>query len=307
LTDELESTVREIETAFLRAGRLNAAAAHETTLVIASVRRMLLPAAIALEIACIVAAALALAAAYRVARVAADASDEARAALEQRASELDAFSARVAHDVLAPLQSVSLALSLAERGLGPSPDDRGRVAVTRAQATLDRVRQMCADLLEFARAGAAPLAAECDPAPVLTGVLEDLVPIAEQAGVAIDAAVGPVRRVRCAAGVLGSIVSNLVRNAIQHGARPEAGRVVLRVFDEGCEVHFEVEDSGPGIPVEEQASVFDPYVRGTGARVTGLGLGLATVRRLVHANGGEVGVRSEPGRGARFWFTLPAA
>jgi signal transduction histidine kinase len=72
-------------------------------------------------------------------------------------------------------------------------------------------------------------------------------------------------------------------------------------------VRFEVDDTGPGIPVEEQAAVFEPYVRGKGAHVAGLGLGLATVRRLVEANGGRVGVASQPGRGARFWFTLPAA
>jgi signal transduction histidine kinase len=52
---------------------------------------------------------------------------------------------------------------------------------------------------------------------------------------------------------------------------------------------------------------FDPYVRGAGTSEPGLGLGLATVRRLVEGHDGRTGVSSQPGEGALFWFELPAA
>jgi signal transduction histidine kinase len=307
LRSELDVTAHTLQASLLQAGSVNADAARRTVVVIGAVRHKLLPGAIALEFACIVAAALALGAAYWVARIASSAAEHARTSLEQQAAELDAFSARVAHDVLAPLQGVSLALALAERKLHEDALLE-RSAVRRAQATLDRLARMCGDLLRFARAGAAPVVAErSEPAVVLAGVIEDLAPIAEQAGVTIVSAVDALPPVRCAAGVLASIASNLVRNAIQHGAGTEASRVTVRATNDHDFVSFEVEDSGPGIPPEEHASVFEPYVRGKGARVTGLGLGLATVKRLVDANGGVVGVVSEPGKGARFWFTLPVA
>ncbi|MEO8876255.1 MAG: ATP-binding protein, partial [Polyangiaceae bacterium] len=56
---------------------------------------------------------------------------------------------------------------------------------------------------------------------------------------------------------------------------------------------------------ELREAIFEPYVRAEGATQPGLGLGLATVKRLCLAHGGEVGVRSTLGRGSTFWFTLP--
>jgi signal transduction histidine kinase len=70
-------------------------------------------------------------------------------------------------------------------------------------------------------------------------------------------------------------------------------------------VRFEVADTGPGLPPAFEKHAFEPYMRAT-TRVPGLGLGLATVKRLVCAYGGHVGVaRGEGGVGALFWFELP--
>jgi signal transduction histidine kinase len=71
-------------------------------------------------------------------------------------------------------------------------------------------------------------------------------------------------------------------------------------------VRVYVQDTGPGVPADVFDTLFDPYVRSTTATAEGLGLGLATVKRLVEAHGGEVGVSSRPGC-TRFWFSLPRA
>jgi signal transduction histidine kinase len=107
--------------------------------------------------------------------------------------------------------------------------------------------------------------------------------------------------------VLTSLVSNLVQNAIKHLVGSEVRRVVVRALDLGKEVRVEVEDTGPGIALSDQERMFDPFVRGRGASGPGIGLGLATVRRLAEAHGGHAGVRSEAGRGAVFWFSVPGA
>jgi signal transduction histidine kinase len=70
---------------------------------------------------------------------------------------------------------------------------------------------------------------------------------------------------------------------------------------------LEVQDSGPGIPDEMRMKIFDPYVRAAQSGIPGLGLGLATVRRLAEAHGGAVGVDSRPGQGSLFWIELPLA
>jgi signal transduction histidine kinase len=72
-------------------------------------------------------------------------------------------------------------------------------------------------------------------------------------------------------------------------------------------VRIEVTDTGPGIPKEMENEVFRPFVRGRTTSRPGVGLGLATVKRIVEAYGGRVGVLSSDGGGSRFWFTLPRA
>ncbi len=79
----------------------------------------------------------------------------------------------------------------------------------------------------------------------------------------------------------------------------------MRVVERGPLVRFEIEDTGPGVPPALADRVFERHVRGE--RSSGLGLGLATVKRLVETHRGRLGVRSSPGRGSCFWVELPAA
>src|SRR5262249_49925731 len=118
-------------------------------------------------------------------------------------------------------------------------------------------------------------------------------------GMAFDGAV------RCNPGVLNSLVSNLVRNAVKYIGRGPERHVEVRVVDRGDRARFEVEDNGPGLPRDIEQRVFEPYVRAPDTRQRGIGLGLATVKRLAEAHGGSVGFRSIPGAGCTFWFELP--
>jgi len=77
------------------------------------------------------------------------------------------------------------------------------------------------------------------------------------------------------------------------------------VQEEDGRVQFEVEDGGPGIPPDLREKIFEPHVRAHGTTKPGIGLGLATVKRLALSHGGEVGVRPKPGGGSVFWFKLP--
>ena len=100
---------------------------------------------------------------------------------------------------------------------------------------------------------------------------------------------------------------NLVANAIRHS--PRGGRVSLeaRPWKDGF-VRIAVSDEGPGLTPEEQAHAFERFWRADAARsrdAGGSGLGLTIARHLVEAQGGEIGVESEPGHGASFWFTIP--
>lgn len=105
---------------------------------------------------------------------------------------------------------------------------------------------------------------------------------------------------------LEQILMNLLENASKY-SEPETV-IQIAVIPDAEWIRVVIKDSGPGISLAEQEQIFQPYVRGTSANhagVTGLGLGLHVVRSLVDAHRGTVGVESQLGQGASFWFTLP--
>jgi signal transduction histidine kinase len=110
--------------------------------------------------------------------------------------------------------------------------------------------------------------------------------------------------VACSAGALTSIVGNLVQNALKFVTSEERREVRIRWAEVDRGVCIEVQDSGPGVAPELRDAVFEPFVRAGGAK-PGVGLGLATVKKLCQGHGGSVGVRSAPGGGATFAVVLP--
>ena len=79
----------------------------------------------------------------------------------------------------------------------------------------------------------------------------------------------------------------------------------MRLAREGSFVRIDVADSGPGIRSDHLPHVFDRYFHAETNKASGTGLGLFIADGLVRAHGGAIHVESEPGVGARFWFTLP--
>jgi two-component system sensor histidine kinase BaeS len=101
-------------------------------------------------------------------------------------------------------------------------------------------------------------------------------------------------------------IGNLVTNAIRH--TPAGGRVRLSARTEADELVIDVADTGPGIPADQQALVFERFWRAEKSRnrrTGGSGLGLSIVRKLAEAHGGTVSLTSAPGAGATFTLRLP--
>jgi signal transduction histidine kinase len=226
--------------------------------------------------------------------------------LEDRAAELETFAGRVAHDVLSPLSAVTFALAYARRSLHEDP--HMEEMIDRGARSVQRVRVIVDALLDFARSGARPSELDrADLCATLDGVAEEVRMSELGAGFTIDVDTPARCDVACGHGVLTSILSNLLNNAVKYSQDSAERRVTVRTALAGSVVRCEVTDTGPGIPPGSEDTLFLPYVRGAGVRPSGIGLGLATVKRLVEAHAGKVGVRSSPGEGSTFWFELPAA
>jgi PAS domain S-box-containing protein len=104
---------------------------------------------------------------------------------------------------------------------------------------------------------------------------------------------------------LRQITQNLLVNATKF--TPEGGTITLRAKEQNGSLIIEVQDTGYGIPEEEQRRLFRPYHRQIGDRehLSGLGLGLALCKNLVQLHGGRIWVKSEEGKGATFSFSIP--
>jgi signal transduction histidine kinase len=112
--------------------------------------------------------------------------------------------------------------------------------------------------------------------------------------------------VRLAADQAKRVWSNLISNAIKY--TPEGGEVQISLVEADGLLHGCVADNGIGIPEAALERLFTEFYRASNARelnIPGSGLGLAIVRQIISNAGGDVGVESQEGKGARFEFTLP--
>jgi len=98
------------------------------------------------------------------------------------------------------------------------------------------------------------------------------------------------------------VLTNLVENAIKHGA---GGHILVQVQAADRELRLRVTDRGPGISPEDRQRIFGIFERGAETRARGSGLGLFIAKALVEAHGGRIGVEAGPEGGACFYFTLP--
>ena len=101
-----------------------------------------------------------------------------------------------------------------------------------------------------------------------------------------------------------SLVDNLLDNALRY--TPSGGRVTAALTPRRREVRLLVQDTGPGIPAEERARVFDRFYRVPGTQASGSGLGLAIVQRVVQLHGGSIDIADAAGGGAAITVVLPA-
>jgi two-component system phosphate regulon sensor histidine kinase PhoR len=173
-----------------------------------------------------------------------------------------------------------------------------------------RMERLVKDLLRLARLDARQEALEmarCDVRQIFSGVIADLSPAieAKRQHVAID--VPPdVAQVDGDPAKLHDIVRNLVENAVNYS--PEGADVTLAAKRLNGQYSITVTDSGPGIPSEDLARVFERFYRvdKSRSRPGGTGLGLAIVKHLVELHGGEARAENAATGGAVFTVILPA-
>ena len=229
--------------------------------------------------------------------VARDRTEELRRELAERD-----FVSNAAHELRNPLAGISSAIEVLRAGAKEDDEARDHF-LGRLADDAERMTRLNQSLLQLARVEAGG------------GSQTEVVDVniaAEEAAEAVDVPEGLTLSVEAepelvAAGdptLLRQVLIGLLTNACKNTPAPGGVTLRARRHNEN-EVMIEVEDTGSGIPEDEQARVFERFYRGSGSLETeGFGLGLSIAKRMVDVMGGEIGVRSAPERGSTFWVRL---
>jgi signal transduction histidine kinase len=213
----------------------------------------------------------------------------------------------VAHDLRTPLSRLRGVAELALRN--PRDPNAAQEALADCVEESDRVLAMLKVLLDVAEAEAGMMTlnrAPTDLRPLLSEAVELYRYVAEEHAVSVQIEEAEPCFARVDAARMRHVIANLVDNAVKY--TPPGGRVQLRARREGGEVILEVQDTGMGIPPEEQDRIWQRLYRTDKSRSQrGLGLGLSLVKAITEAHGGRVAVHSVPDRGSIFEIRLPAA
>jgi PAS domain S-box-containing protein len=230
--------------------------------------------------------------------------EQARSAIHLREEILGV----VSHDLRNPLTSIQVSATLLRNRLvSDAPDKAVEDVIDRISRASDQMTALIRDLLDFSSIQAGQLRIEAANHPVreLIGeAIDNWRPLAVQMGMRIEKTVETDAVVRCDRQRILQVLSNLVGNAVKFGH--EGGVVTLGARRGRDEVVFSVIDTGPGIPKQDLAKIFDRYWRGDNGQSESTGLGLAISKGIVMAHGGTIWVESDVGRGSAFYFSLPA-
>lgn len=240
-------------------------------------------------------------------RALASAREEALAASRAKS----AFLAGVSHEILSPLNAILGFADVLHRRRNSLEDREALEAIAAGGRSL---HGLLTDVLDLAAGEAAESQLQvgpCDVAAVAEEVVRLMAPRAAERGLELEVAQGERPPPILIDGArLRQVLMNLVGNALRHTVH---GTITLRLTAKAgaargaLDLGLDVADTGEGIPLEEQARIFEPFERGRRATPGGgAGLGLALSRRLIERMGGRLTLKSAPGGGSTFSIELPA-
>jgi signal transduction histidine kinase len=238
--------------------------------------------------------------------------DETRRLLketEQANQAKSAFLSSMSHELRTPLNAIINFVEMVARGMiGPVNQEQVEL-LDQALQSSKHLLNLINDVLDISKIQAGQLRLFIEDQVSVQVELEAALSIV--GGLLQEKALQLVRDIdphlpliSCDRRRLRQVLLNLISNAVKF---TNEGSITVSVKNQGQEVLFAVIDTGPGIPLNKQGLIFEPFIQAENGerQVQGTGLGLPISRSLVRAHGGELWVDSQPGEGSAFFFTLP--
>lgn len=219
------------------------------------------------------------------------------------------FLAVMGHELKTPLHGIRGYSQLLLEGVDGPLTAGQREDLASITASSDHLRELIDNILRFSKieSGAERLHPEkLEVRAVITEAIQSVKSLARAKGITIETSAQGLR-LRADETKLKQILINLLANAIKY---TPAGKVRISAEREGDGVRFAVSDSGIGIASEHLGKIFEPFTQIDSSSTrewSGIGLGLAVVKKYVEMHGGQIWVKSQPGQGSVFSFSLPHA
>lgn len=222
--------------------------------------------------------------------------------LGQTNTELERFAYIASHDLQEPLRTITLYCQLLQRNLGTNLGADANDYLRFVIGGSKRMHALITDLLAFSRSGKSMTLLPCSAENACAAALENLDTAIRETGAVID--VQPLPEVVADEVQLMQMFQNLIGNAIKFRKPDAAPHIVVNAEQNDGEWVFGVTDDGIGMEPSRQ-DVFEIFRRlHTAQAYPGTGVGLAICKRIAQSHGGRIWVRSTPGKGSTFFFTL---
>lgn len=227
-------------------------------------------------------------------------------ALARSNAELEQFAYVASHDLQEPLRMVGSYVQLLSSRYQGQLDGQADKYIGYAVEGARRMQALIAALLEYSRVGRENKPARISSGAAVEQALRNLKPAIEETGAVVSSE--PLPDVVADAGQMVQVFQNLVGNAVKFRTSNARPRIRISAARRGHECVFAVSDNGIGIDPTHAERIFVIFQRlHTRAEYPGTGIGLAICKKIVERLGGRIWVESEPGRGATFYFSVPAA
>ncbi|MGN6112502.1 MAG: sensor histidine kinase [Luteimonas sp.] len=224
--------------------------------------------------------------------------------IERSLRDVEAFNAMISHDLRAPLQVIAMTCQLMAMDDSAPLPPKLTGHLERVQRSVDHMTQLVNALLALAHVGGAALErTDVDLSAMAAEIMADLRRLSPEREATVD--IAPGLACRADAGLMRSVMENLLGNAWKYSSRvPHARIAVGSALLDGRPAFF-VSDNGAGFDPADAGRLFRPFERlHKASEFSGTGVGLAVVQRIIERHGGQVEAQAEPGKGATFTFDV---
>lgn len=227
------------------------------------------------------------------------------AALRSANEELDSFSYAVSHDLRVPVRTMTGMVQVLREDHAEELSDEAQRCLDQIERAAARMSDLIGGLLSLSHDASLPLQDDAVDLSAIAGdILHELA--LNHSGSPVRFDIEPGIAARGDARLLASVLQNLLGNAWKFTVPQGDAHIVVRSEVRDGQCWLCVEDNGPGFAPEKARALFRPFFREHSSELApGLGIGLATVRRIVQRHGGLIDCEGRPGQGASFRFTLP--